>query len=897
CRLTGKTLPLGAYEKVAYKTLGSPTAQYVDLRRPGPAGTGEVYAKTFLDGFGRTWKTLARGSDDDHVITTRTEYAARGAVARVSRPFYSGDPEYDTATAYDALDRPVTVTNPDGTATTLVYGASSLDALHGFLTVTSRDELGRPTVVHTDAYGRAVQETRTLGSTPVSRSMVYDALGQLTQLTDPAGATWTNVFDSLGRRVSVADPDLGTWTFAYDAAGNLLRQTDAKGQEVAFLYDRLNRVRTKIVRADLEVGDPARDVTTYIYDEAREDADSNPFFNVGKLTTTKNAVATITTDHDALGREVRKTLAEPGQVPPYTTTTAYDAGSRILWRGLPDGSTVGSETAPMGYDAAGRLTAVPGLVDAISYDASGQPLVTDYTARVITTATYDPARGWLTTLRHRRGSLDHLALEYSRGLTGRIDGITGPNGAISDEAWTYSYDALDQLTRAQNLGTGTFTENFAYDIAGNLTSKTGSGSNTVGAYTYGAGAAGPHAVTAAGDFTFGYDANGNLAWSKLDGVFHRKYVWDGENRPTSIENYDSTGGLARTSSFVYGPDGTRLKKITTASPRGCPGAQPEETTLYVFGDERITYTGSSYACMPATPTWITYPTPATKKETVPGQTPSTRTYTLLKDHLGSVRVVTDGDGQAVSATSYAPYGFQRGTPAPADGSTRESRAYIDQRLDETGLLYLNARYYDPKIARFVSPDWWDPTQGGVGTNRYAYADNNPVNVSDPSGHSSGDGSVIGPDDTNWGGGENGNSPETSAPAPKSNDNLTNNTTESRRKSINQPNDDLDFLQKLAMGSTRPFIEQTAKPEGVIKPENVIKPAIKDLPPIPPEAKVPPLPEGMTRADFGNLLKWGDALKGAKPWAEQLARDPEFGKYLLEDLKSRHVTEEMLGQWA
>ena len=42
---------------------------------------------------------------------------------------------------------------------------------------------------------------------------------------------------------------------------------------------------------------------------------------------------------------------------------------------------------------------------------------------------------------------------------------------------------------------------------------------------------------------------------------------------------------------------------------------------------------------------------------------------------------------------------------------------------------------DPQIGRFISPDDWDPTILGVGTNRYAYAFNDPVNKSDPSGHS------------------------------------------------------------------------------------------------------------------------------------------------------------------
>jgi RHS repeat-associated protein len=65
-----------------------------------------------------------------------------------------------------------------------------------------------------------------------------------------------------------------------------------------------------------------------------------------------------------------------------------------------------------------------------------------------------------------------------------------------------------------------------------------------------------------------------------------------------------------------------------------------------------------------------------------------------------------------------------------------SRRYIDEKYDASvGLYYLNGRYYDPYLGRFISPDSWDPTMPGVGTNRYAYAGNDPINKSDPNGHS------------------------------------------------------------------------------------------------------------------------------------------------------------------
>jgi RHS repeat-associated protein len=53
---------------------------------------------------------------------------------------------------------------------------------------------------------------------------------------------------------------------------------------------------------------------------------------------------------------------------------------------------------------------------------------------------------------------------------------------------------------------------------------------------------------------------------------------------------------------------------------------------------------------------------------------------------------------------------------------------------ETDLQYLHARYYDPNLGRFLSPDTWDPTLPGVDINRYAYGMNDPVNMSDPGGH-------------------------------------------------------------------------------------------------------------------------------------------------------------------
>ena len=65
------------------------------------------------------------------------------------------------------------------------------------------------------------------------------------------------------------------------------------------------------------------------------------------------------------------------------------------------------------------------------------------------------------------------------------------------------------------------------------------------------------------------------------------------------------------------------------------------------------------------------------------------------------------------------------------------RQYTGQQKDSTGLYYYNARYYDPQLGTFISPDTLVPEPGVLfDYNRYMYVRGNPVNFSDPSGHCS-----------------------------------------------------------------------------------------------------------------------------------------------------------------
>jgi RHS repeat-associated protein len=121
---------------------------------------------------------------------------------------------------------------------------------------------------------------------------------------------------------------------------------------------------------------------------------------------------------------------------------------------------------------------------------------------------------------------------------------------------------------------------------------------------------------------------------------------------------------------------------------------------------------------------------------------------LHRDYLGSVRAITDTAGAKVESAVYKPFGEQSewllpGVVAP------ETKGWIGERFDaDAGLQYLNARYYDPALRLFLQPDWFEVTKAGVGTNRFSYSFNDPVNKFDPGGNDwvAPDGNAVNTDD-------------------------------------------------------------------------------------------------------------------------------------------------------
>jgi RHS repeat-associated protein len=691
------TAPLGAVTSTIYCSLSSSSnqcgsvsganAQYVETDTAAADGSGVLWTRQYLDGNGRTWRTVGKGPgaqsgqpySSTQNIFADTTFDALGQIAVTQSAGYGAARTPGVYQYHDALGRLVRTVYPgSGTSTSGPSEAVS----YGAWVTTRTDELGHQTRTTDDAYGHVILREVWHNGAWAATSYVFDLRGNLVQTTDPAGHVTSYTVDSLGRKLAMTDPDLGTWSWSYDAVGDLVSRRDGNGNVVSWSYDAANRALTKTT---------SEGTVTWTYDEVRAG-----YANLGHQTTMIDALGQASHDFDDLGREVHRSRSIGGVS--YDFFTAYDAGGRLLGTRYPDGQVVGRDPADgsgvaLGYDSAGRLYSVPNvgggsIVTSTQYDALGNVVSQSYGNGTVTSKSYATgARPWLLGLNTALGATVYQDIVYGRDDSGQITSVTASTSSVPNQAlvgWTYTYDDLNRLVTAANTSNTQYSASYSYDVLGNiLTSPAGS-------YSYGSR---PHAVTAVGATSYGYDAAGNMTSRGGAAIGH-----DAENRVTQV------GAVA----FAYDGEGERLQLIDS--------------------DGAITtYLGDDYEISPAGV--------ATKYIGGVARRVGNVTYWIHADHLGSTQLETDAAATPVEAErmKYTPYGGQLQV-ALATGVAADSRGYTGQRLDPSGLLYLHARYYDPTIGRFISPDTVIPSDDLVGLDRYAYANDNPIMNNDPSGH-------------------------------------------------------------------------------------------------------------------------------------------------------------------
>ncbi|MCL2446695.1 MAG: RHS repeat-associated core domain-containing protein [Oscillospiraceae bacterium] len=108
-------------------------------------------------------------------------------------------------------------------------------------------------------------------------------------------------------------------------------------------------------------------------------------------------------------------------------------------------------------------------------------------------------------------------------------------------------------------------------------------------------------------------------------------------------------------------------------------------------------------------------------------------YFYVRNLQGDVVSVIDIDGNVVAWYTYDSWGniLDYGGELAYTNPITYRGYYKDWA---TGLFYLQSRYYDPMLRRFISPDiYMDTADGIMGTNMYAYCHNDPINFYDPEG--------------------------------------------------------------------------------------------------------------------------------------------------------------------
>jgi RHS repeat-associated protein len=319
----------------------------------------------------------------------------------------------------------------------------------------------------------------------------------------------------------------------------------------------------------------------------------------------------------------------------------------------------------------------------------------------LTTENFNPLSGELTRIFHVQDENPINQFSYGYDHRGNVSTLETVEDGMADIA-TYRYNAFAELISVSDPGVS--SENYQYDSGGNRT---------------GVMVAPENRMTQDATYHYTYDNEGNLITrTSLASGETAVYSWDNRNRLTSIVFRNGSGTVINQITYQYDPLDRLIARTV-----GLGGGT--STEHYVYDGAQVLFVLDTYDHLvqrlmygPGTDQMLAVETAA-----------SGAVYWAMADQLGSVRALANANGNAVNQLRYDGFG---NIIELTDPNLLPLSTYTGRQWDaDAGLYQYRARWYDPKMGRFISTD----SAGFVTTlNLYEYTANNPVNAVDPSGH-------------------------------------------------------------------------------------------------------------------------------------------------------------------